>query len=197
MTAPQRIRSLATSPGPRAAGFIAVFVAVFVAVFIAVFIAGCAGPAADRADGSDATSQTSPASSADRALADTLTRLIEDAYDFSAADVVARMGALYPDTGAVVSASGGRIVSSADSLRAGIATFWRDVGVNMREPEWVWHDVHVERLARDAAVLTATWSIPHVAPTDQPHTISGAWTAVFRRTGDGWKIVHEHLSTPE
>jgi hypothetical protein len=66
----------------------------------------------------------------------------------------------------------------------------------MRGPKWVWGNVDVERLGADAAVLTGTWSIPHVAPTELPHTIRGAWTAVFRRIDGKWMIVAEHLSTP-
>jgi hypothetical protein len=46
-------------------------------------------------------------------------------------------------------------------------------------------------------VLSGTWSIPHIAPNDQPHVIRGAWTAVFRRIGGEWLIVAEHLSTPD
>ena len=76
------------------------------------------------------------------------------------------------------------------------AAFWQNVGQNMRNPRWVWGDVYVERLSPDAAVLTATWSIPHIAPTGRPHVIQGAWTAVFRRVGGEWLIVMEHLSAP-
>lgn len=130
----------------------------------------------------------------DAALADTLKARIEQAYDFSRPGVLQRMNALYPDTGRVISASGGRIIASADSIKAGIATFWNNVGQNMRNPKWVWGDVYVDRLGDDAAVLTATWSIPHIAPTGQPHVIQGAWTAVFRRIGGKWMIVVEHLS---
>jgi len=132
----------------------------------------------------------------DTALADTLKARIEGAYDFSRPGVVERMNALYPDSGLVISASGGHIISSADSLRTGIASFWQDVGKNMRDPKWVWGDVFVDRLDDDAAVLTATWSIPHIAPTGHPHVIQGAWTAVFRRLGGKWMIVVEHLSVP-
>ena len=132
----------------------------------------------------------------DIALADTLKARIEAAYDFSRPGVVERMNALYPDTGRVISASGGRIIASADSLKAGIATFWQSVGQNMKDARWVWGDVYVDRLGDDAAVLTATWSIPHIAPTGQPHTIQGAWTAVFRRIAGKWMIVTEHLSVP-
>ena len=132
----------------------------------------------------------------DSALADTLKARIEEAYDFSRPGVVERMMALYPDTGRVISASGGQVTASGDSLRAGIADFWRDAGQNMREPRWEWGDVYVDRLGADAAVLTATWSIPHIAPTGRPHVIRGAWTAVFRRIATRWMIVSEHLSVP-
>jgi hypothetical protein len=132
----------------------------------------------------------------DAALADTLKARIAEAYDFTRPGVVERMNGLYPDTGRVISASGGRVIASADSLRAGIATFWKNVGTNMRDPKWVWGDVYVDRLDRDAAVLTATWSIPHIAPDGHPHVIQGAWTAVFRRMSGKWMIVAEHLSVP-
>jgi hypothetical protein len=121
---------------------------------------------------------------------------IERAYDFTAADVVARMSGLYPDTGRVISASGGFLTTTADSLRQGLAEFWETAGVNMSDPRWVWGDVHVDRLSADAAVLTGTWSIPHMAPTGEPHTIRGAWTAVFRRIDGEWVIIQEHLSVP-
>lgn len=130
------------------------------------------------------------------ALEDTLMQRITEAYDFTNPDVVARMSALYPDSGRVISASGGFVTTTVDSLRQGLADFWANVGVNMSDPRWEWGDVHVDRLAGDAAVLTGTWSIPHIAPTGRPHTIHGAWTAVFRRLGGQWIIVQEHLSVP-
>jgi ketosteroid isomerase-like protein len=148
-----------------------------------LLFAACAGPA-----------PSSPGS--DLALADTLMARIEEAYDFSRPGVVERMNALYPDTGRVVSASGGQFTVSGDSLRSGILAFWESAGKNMRGPKWVWGNVDVERLGPDAAVLTGTWSIPHVAPTGLPHTIRGAWTAAFRRIDGRWMIVAEHLSTP-
>ena len=133
---------------------------------------------------------------ADVALADTLKSLIEQAYDFSRPGVVERMNGLYPDTGRAISASGGQVIASADSIRAGIADFWRDAGSNMREARWEWGQVYLDRLSPAAAVLTATWAIPHIAPTGRPHVIRGAWTAVFRRQAGEWKIVVEHLSVP-
>jgi uncharacterized protein DUF4440 len=131
----------------------------------------------------------------DKALADTLKTVIEQAYDFTRPDVLTRMGRLYPDSGRVISASGGRVLDSPDSLRAGLAEFWRTAGQYMRDPKWEWGTVYVDRLGPDAAVLTATWSIPHIAPTNRPHVLRGAWTAVFRRLDGKWKIVQEHLSS--
>jgi hypothetical protein len=139
---------------------------------------------------------TSGGPEADAALADTLKARIEQAYDFSRPGVVERMSGLYPSTGRVISASAGQLTTSPDSLRAGLAAFWENAGKNMRDPKWVWGEVYVDRLGPDAAVLSATWSIPHIAPTDRPHVIRGAWTAVFRRIGGQWMIIAEHLSDP-
>jgi hypothetical protein len=156
------------------------------AVLIAV-LAACdtgAGPRSDHAAGPDA------------ALADTLSVLIASAYDFDRPDIVQRMGSLYPDTGQVVSASAGHLATSSDSVRAGIATFWAEAGQNMRDARWQWDDLYAYRLGTNAAVLTGTWSIPHIAPAGNVHVIRGAWTAVFRRAAGSWTIVHEHLSVP-
>ena len=150
-------------------------------------LAGC-----QQVGGTESAGYTGP----DAALADTLKARIEAAYDFTRPGVTERMNALYPDSGRVLSASGGEIVVSADSIRAGIAAFWRNTGQNMRDPKWGWGEVYADRLGPDAGVLTATWSIPHIAPTGHPHTIRGAWTAVFRRLGGQWRIVAEHLSAP-
>lgn len=158
----------------------------------ALLTAACTQPGEPPDRSSTAAGRAGP----DAALADTLTGLIEAAYDFSRPDVVQRMGSLYPDTGRAISASAGRLTASADSLRAGLATFWEDAGRNMRDARWQWDEVEVDRLGLDAAVLTATWSIPHIAPGGQEHVIRGAWTAVFRRIGAEWKVIHEHLSAP-
>jgi hypothetical protein len=134
------------------------------------------------------------ASAGSAALADTLRGLIEDAYDFTRPGVVERMNGLYARSGRLVSASAGSIVADRDSIERGIALFWENVGQNMRNANWRWGDVFVDQLGEDGAVLTASWSIPHTAPTGEAHEIAGAWTAVFRRMDSGWRIVQEHLS---
>ena len=129
------------------------------------------------------------------AIADTLSVLIARAYDLtSPGDPVARLMSLYPANGPVVSASGGQVSTSRDSLQAGIRAFWDNVGKNMRDPKWTWGAAHVDVLAPDAAVLTTTYQVSHLTPRGEPHIIAGAWTAVFQRRDGKWVIVQEHLS---
>ena len=137
-----------------------------------------------------------PLSTVERAaVADTLRSMIVSAYDLTKeGDAVARMMSLYPDTGHIVSASGGRVSISRDSLEAGIRAFWQYVGRNMRDPIWMWDSMHVDVLARDAAVVTATYRVPHLTPGGARHTIAGAVTAAFQRRDGRWAVVHEHLS---
>ena len=129
------------------------------------------------------------------AIADTLRTLIVNAYDMSRpGDAVARLMSLYPASGQVISASGGQVTASRDSLEAGIRAFWDNVGRNMRDPKWQWGPMHVDVLAPDAAVVTTTYRVPHHTPAGEPHVIAGAWTAVFQRRAGKWVIVQEHLS---
>src|SRR4029077_12291255 len=129
-----------------------------------------------------------------RAIADSLARQVKAAYDLSQPDVAQRMLSLYPPAGPVVSASAGRMTTSRDTLAMGIKAFWDNVGVNMRQPQWVWDNMVVDVLAPNAAVMTATYHIPHLTPQNQPHVIAGAWTAAFEKRGSRWYVVQEHLS---
>ena len=129
------------------------------------------------------------------AIADTLRTLIVRAYDLSApGDRVARLMSLYPRSGRVVSASGGQLTTSRDTLEAQLRAFWDNVGRNMRDPKWTWGPMEVDVLAPDAAVVTTTYRVPHFTPQGEPHVIAGAWTAVFQRRAGRWVIVQEHLS---
>lgn len=128
------------------------------------------------------------------AIADTVRARMKAACDLSAPNFVARLMSLYPDTGRVISATGGRITTTRAELEQNIRTFWESTGQNMRQPRWVWDTMAVDVLAPDAAVLTATYRIPHLTPRGMPHVVGGAWTAVFERRGSTWVIVQEHLS---
>lgn len=164
--------------------------AVFRASRAAVELIGLCALASCKPAGGRALSETQRG-----AISDTLRGLIVNAYDLSRpGDAVARLMSLYPATGTVVSASGGQVSTSRDSLEAGIRAFWDNVGRNMRDPKWMWGAMHVDVLSPDAAVVTSTYRVPHLTPRGEPHVIAGAWTAVFQRRGGRWVIVQEHLS---
>jgi len=130
-----------------------------------------------------------------QALTDTLRTLIVNAYDLTRpGDKVAQLMSLYPDSGRVISASGGQVTTTRDSLEMGIRAFWTYVGRNMQQPKWEWGPMFVDVLGPDAAVLTTTYRVPHHTPRGDPHVIAGAWTAVFERRGGRWVIIQEHLS---
>jgi ketosteroid isomerase-like protein len=131
-----------------------------------------------------------------RAIADTLEATVKRAYDFSAprAGAAERLLSLYPDSGRVVSASGGRMLTSRDSLADGIRYFWESTGRNMQQPRIVWERIVTDVLGSRSAVLTATYRIPHMTPRGQPHELAGAMTMVFAKRGHRWVVVQEHLS---
>jgi len=129
------------------------------------------------------------------AIADTLKTMIVSAYDLTKpGDAVARLMSLYPDSGAIISASGGRVTTSRRELEEEIRAFWDNVGKNMRDPKWTWGEMHVDVMSPNSAVVTSTYQVPHLTPRGEPHVIAGAWTAAFERRGGRWLIVQEHLS---
>lgn len=133
-----------------------------------------------------------------KAITDSLTKLVVETYDLGKPDAVERLMSLYPTTGPVYSTSSGHISTTRAELQSQIETFWKYVGSNMRDPKWEWTQMHVDVLAPDAAVMTASYRIPHRTPMNIQHVIGGAWTAVFANRGGRWVVVQEHLSdTPQ
>jgi ketosteroid isomerase-like protein len=53
-------------------------------------------------------------------------------------------------------------------------------------------EVQVTPLPPDAALASGRWRLQRAA--DSP---SGLFTLLFRRTGEGWRIVHDHTSAAE
>jgi len=142
-----------------------------------------------------ACSTTSAVSDAERrTIVDSLTRQVKAAYDITKPNAEERLLSLYPPSGRVVSAAGGQVLTSRDTLAMGIKAFWDNVGANMREPKWVWDQMIFDVLSPTVAVMTAQYHVPHLTPRNLPHTIGGAWTAVFQKRDGRWYIVQEHLS---
>jgi ketosteroid isomerase-like protein len=135
-----------------------------------------------------------PPAAEQHAIADSLARQIKTAYDLTQPNVEARLMSLYPTSGRVVSATAGQITTSRDSIAMGIKAFWENVGVNMREPKWVWQEMLFDVPAPNVAIMSAKYHIDHLTPRNQPHSIGGAWTAVFEKRGDRWYVIQEHLS---
>src|SRR5438309_6615041 len=119
---------------------------------------------------------------------------VRAAYDLSQPKAEQRMLALYANSGRLVSASGGQAIASRDTIMEGIRLFWQNVGVNMRQPKWIWTHTYVDVLAPTAAVFTGTYRVPHLTPRNEPHEIAGAMTLVFEKRGSKWGVVQEHLS---
>lgn len=141
-----------------------------------------------------ACSSSAPSASERAAIAAEIERQVKGAYDLKKPEVVRNLQRLYPDTGRIVSVQDWRVFTSRDTIFQGIIAFWRYVGSNMKDPTWMWDRFDVDVISRDAAVMTATYHVPHTTPQGRPHIIGGAWTATFRRDGDRWVIVQEHLS---
>lgn len=142
----------------------------------------------------DSASRSGVSAEASSAIADTLRATVREAYDLSKGDAVRRFMSLYPADGRVVSATGGRVSTTRDSLQASINAFWDGVGQHMIKPTWTWGDMQVDVLSRDAAVMTASYIVPHWTDVGRPHVIGGMWTSVWQRQPSGWRIIHEHLS---
>jgi hypothetical protein len=141
-----------------------------------------------------ACSASPPSAAEKQQIAAEIEREVKSAYDLKSPDVEKKLKSLYADTGRVISASAGSVIASRDTLFGGIHAFWHFVGSNMRNPTWIWDRMFVDVLSRDAAVMTATYHVPHMTPTNMPHVIGGAWTAVFRKENGRWVIIQEHLS---
>lgn len=151
-------------------------------VAVLVMLAGCGTP-------------ERPVSLAQRVAAERAIKSeVVAAYDFTRPHVAENLMSLYAPDGPVLSASGGRVTTTRDSLRMGIAAFWDNVGRNMREPHVEWTSMRIDVLSPTSAVMTATYRIPHKTPAGLPHVIGGAWTAAFVLREGRWVIVQEHLS---
>ncbi|MEO5580603.1 MAG: hypothetical protein ABIR58_08080 [Gemmatimonadaceae bacterium] len=155
------------------------------------FLAGCAMLAPTACETQRGGALTPAARTA---IADSLGKLATSAYDLSRPNPVQRMMSLYPERGPIYSTSSGHVSTTRAALQQQIESFWKYVGSNMRNPKWEWTSMHVDVLSPEAAVMTASYRIPHLNPRNVPHVIGGAWTAAFVNRGGRWVVIQEHLS---
>lgn len=155
------------------------------AALIALVVPGCSTGQSGRDDISAGERQ---------AIADSIQALLTSTYTFDGSDPVPRFMELYADSGSVVSAASGGFTVSRDSVQKGLSTFWTTAGQYMKQPSWTWGPMKVDVLSREAAVVTARYTIPHWTPEGRPHVLGGAWTTVWTRHDGRWVIVQEHLS---
>jgi hypothetical protein len=158
-----------------------------IAVAALLALAAC-GPSTD----TRSYSQMGPEQ--EEAIRNEVLATLRNAYDLSKPEVVDRMIGIYPESGRVVSATGGLVITTRDSVAAAIHSFWNRVGRNMRQPRWIWTHAYVDVLSPTSAVVTATYRVPHYTPTGHPHEIGGAMTEIFQRRGNRWVVIQEHLS---
>src|SRR5207237_9003615 len=114
-----------------------------------------------------------------KAVADSRKRLVVTAYDLSQPEPLKNLMSLDPDSGRVISASGGVTTTTRPQLEQGINAFWTYVGQNMRNPRWEWTSMTVDVLPPDAAVMTSTYRVPALTPTGMNHVIGAPCTAVL------------------
>jgi len=53
----------------------------------------------------------------------------------------------------------------------------------------VFSDLEIKLISKDAAIATGRWQLTRAG--DTPH---GRFTLIFRKTSQGWRIVHDHTS---
>src|SRR5207244_5988253 len=87
-----------------------------------------------------------PTAAEKKAIAAEIEKEVRSAYDLKSPNVEKSFENLYPDSGRIVSASGGTIIASRDTLFAGIHAFWQYVGSNMRNPKWMWDRILIDVL---------------------------------------------------
>ena len=123
------------------------------------------------------------------AIADTV-RQLADAF-FEDLKALEFDRATVPFSDQFVWAESGQVGADRDSLVAA----WRGfIGSLSEVTAGEWIDVFIDVLGPDAAVFAASFDWAGVDTTGAEFETSGAWTTVWQRTADGWKVVQGHES---
>ncbi|HJX90256.1 MAG TPA: nuclear transport factor 2 family protein [Pyrinomonadaceae bacterium] len=83
---------------------------------------------------------------------------------------------------------------SGDNVTRGWKTVMERYKKNYDTPEKMgqltFSDLEVNMLSKDTAVVIGKWLLKR--STDEPH---GRFTLIFKKTGHGWRIIHDHTSS--
>lgn len=83
---------------------------------------------------------------------------------------------------------------SGDNVTRGWQTvldrYKRNYGTREKMGTLTFSDLETKVLSGDAAVVMGRWHLQRAG--DEPH---GRFTLIFRRTKNGWKIIHDHTSS--
>jgi uncharacterized protein (TIGR02246 family) len=89
--------------------------------------------------------------------------------------------------------SGSTTFVSEDALRRGWETvrarYLKKYSDRAKMGRLTFSDLEITLISPDAAVVVGRWKLRR--PQDRPH---GRFTLIFRKTADGWRIVHDHTS---
>ena len=83
---------------------------------------------------------------------------------------------------------------SGDSLTRGwqtvLARYKKNYGSREKMGTLTFADLEITPLGSDAAIAVGSWHLQRAQ--DEPH---GRFTLIFRKTRQGWRIVHDHTSS--
>ena len=83
---------------------------------------------------------------------------------------------------------------SGDSLTRGwqtvLARYKKNYDSREKMGTLTFADLEISRLGSDAAIAVGSWHLQR--SQDEPH---GRFTLIFRKTRQGWRIVHDHTSS--
>jgi len=134
-----------------------------------------------------------PISSAEQAsIADSVTSQMDTLFAALNARSVDRLYALYAPGESLVTADNGTLVASRDSMeRADRALFG-----SLRAVQFAEDGRKVQVLTRGVVVFTSAYHGTMTDSTGRATEMRGAWTGVWQRLPQGWRIVSQHGSMP-
>jgi ketosteroid isomerase-like protein len=132
----------------------------------------------------------SPAEQA--AIADSVTNQVDTLFAALNARSADRMYALYVPGEALVTADNGKLVASRDSMERADRAFWG----SLKAAQFVEDGRKIQVLARNVVVYTSAWHGTMTDSTGKAMEMRGAWSGVWQRLPEGWKVVQQHGSMP-